>query len=103
MNSSMHLRLLTAGAALACQGYFLAAQAQDSSYRPRDQQIPPPACYTLTEAFEDLRAGNGPASCTPQLQQEWLKDVRHWREERRTRIGYDDARYRMPELKWAQS
>ena len=42
-------------------------------------------------------------SCTPQLQQEWLKDVRHWREERRIRIGYDDARYKMPELKWAQS
>jgi iron(II)-dependent oxidoreductase len=77
--------------------------AQDSNYRPQGQQIPPPACYTLMEAWEDLRAGPGPAPCTPELQQEWLKDVQHWKEERRIRIGYDDARYRMPELKWAQS
>ncbi len=81
----------------------LPARAQDSNYRPQGQQIPPPACYTLTEAWEDLRAGPGPAPCTPELQQEWLKDVQHWKEERRIRIGYDDARYRMPELKWAQS
>lgn len=78
-------------------------RAQDSNYRPVGQQIPPPACYTLTEAWEDLRAGQGPAACTPKLQQEWLKDIRHWKQERRIRIGYDDARYRMPEMKWAQS
>lgn len=78
-------------------------RAQDSNYRPVGQQIPPPACYTLTEAWEDLRAGQGPAACTPKLQQEWLKDIQHWKQERRIRIGYDDARYRMPEMKWAQS
>lgn len=103
MKPSIHLGLLAVGALLACQGNFLAAQAQDSSYRPKDQQIPPPACYTIMEAWEDLRAGTVPASCTPQLQQEWLKDVQHWKEERRIRIGYDDARYKMPALKWAQS
>jgi len=81
----------------------LSAQAQDSNYRPQGQQIPPPACYTLMEAWEDLRAGQGPQSCTPQLLQEWLKDIKHWKDERRIRIGYDDARYRIPELKWAQS
>jgi len=81
----------------------LSAQAQDSNYRPQGQQIPPPACHTLMEAWEDLRAGQGPQSCTPQLLQEWLKDIKHWKDERRIRIGYDDARYRIPELKWAQS
>jgi formylglycine-generating enzyme required for sulfatase activity len=86
---------------LACQA--VAALAQDTSYRANGQQIPPPACYTAMESFENLRAGAVPAPCTRQTHDEWLKDVQHWREERRIRIGYDDARYRMPEMKWAQS
>jgi formylglycine-generating enzyme required for sulfatase activity len=32
-----------------------------------------------------------------------LKDIRHWRDERRIRIGYDGSRYDMPALKWTQS
>jgi formylglycine-generating enzyme required for sulfatase activity len=55
------------------------------------------------ERWEDLRAGEGPAPCTQQSHDEWLKDIRHWRTERRIRIGYDDARYKLPALKWAQS
>jgi hypothetical protein len=93
--------MASAGLILACQG--AASLAQDSNYRPQNQQIPPPACYTAMEKWEDLRAGAVPAPCTQQTHDEWLKDVRHWREERRIRIGYDDARYRMPEMKWAQS
>jgi iron(II)-dependent oxidoreductase len=96
------MRLAGAVALVSCAG-LLPAWPQDSNYRPRDQQIPPPACYTLMESWENLRAGPGPAPCTRQLQQEWLKDIQHWKEERRIRIGYDDARYRMPELTWTQS
>ncbi|MES2255280.1 MAG: SUMF1/EgtB/PvdO family nonheme iron enzyme [Pseudomonadota bacterium] len=103
MKKSMRLGTFAALVALTSSASLLPAQAQDSNYRPVGQQIPPPACFTLTEAWEDLRAGQGPAPCTPKLQQEWLKDIQHWKEERRIRIGYDDARYRMPELKWAQS
>ena len=80
-----------------------AALAQDSNYRPRDQQIPPPVCYTQLESFEDLRAGPAPAPCREKSHQDWLTDVRHWREERRIRTGYDDARYTNPALAWAQS
>src|SRR5512146_720028 len=79
------------------------AATQDSSYRPQGQQIPPPACYTLMESFEDLRAGPPPAPCTAQSHQDWLKDVQHWRAERHIRTSYDDARYRNPALGWAQS
>ncbi|HXS06018.1 MAG TPA: SUMF1/EgtB/PvdO family nonheme iron enzyme [Rhizomicrobium sp.] len=79
------------------------ALAQDSSYRPNGQQIPPPACYTQMESFEDLRAGPAPAPCSAQSHQDWLKDVQHWRSERHIRTGYDDARYRNPALAWAQS
>jgi len=103
MKQPARFEMFAAVVALASVAGTLPAGAQDSNYRPQGQQIPPPACYTLTEAWEDLRAGQGPAPCTPALQQEWLKDVQHWKEERRIRIGYDDARYRMPELKWAQS
>jgi iron(II)-dependent oxidoreductase len=101
MKSSKHLGIFAVVIALTSSASL--TWAQDSNYRPVGQQIPPPACFTLTEAWEDLRAGQGPAPCTPKLQQEWLKDIQHWKEERRIRIGYDDARYRMPELKWAQS
>ena len=33
----------------------------------------------------------------------WLKDLQHWRAERRIRITFDPARYEMPALKWTQS
>jgi hypothetical protein len=33
----------------------------------------------------------------------WLKDISHWRDERRIRIGYDGARYALPALEWTQS
>ncbi len=32
----------------------------------------------------------------------WLRDLKGWRRERLTRMGYDDAQYRRPELQWAQ-
>ena len=99
MKRIMRIGLLAASAMLL----VLPLRAQDSNYRPQGQQIPPPACHTLTEAWEDLRAGPGPAPCTPKLQQEWLKDIQHWRDERRIRIGYDAARYQMPKLKWTQT
>ena len=35
--------------------------------------------------------------------QEWLKDVGHWRAERKIRIGYDGSRYENPALRWTQS
>lgn len=33
---------------------------------------------------------------------DWLAELRDWRREHLTRIGYDDANYRRPELQWAQ-
>jgi gamma-glutamyl hercynylcysteine S-oxide synthase len=103
MKRPMHFGTLVTGAVLACQGLFFPALAQDTNYRPVGQQIPPPACFAMTEAWEDLRAGLAPPGCSAQSHAEWLKDVRHWRDERRIRIGYDDARYKLPALQWAQS
>jgi len=41
--------------------------------------------------------------CSVREHEEWLADVRHWRDERRIRIGYSAARYEIPALKWTQS
>ncbi len=79
-------------------GLALMSAAQDTHFAPRGQQIPPPPCFTIRGAWE---GGNVP--CNPSSQQEWLKDVTHWRMERRIRIGYDPARYEMPALQWTQS
>ncbi|HXD38654.1 MAG TPA: formylglycine-generating enzyme family protein, partial [Rhodanobacter sp.] len=33
---------------------------------------------------------------------DWVRELTDWRREHLTRIGYDDANYRRPELQWAQ-
>jgi hypothetical protein len=53
--------------------------AQDTKHRPEGNQIPAP------DDFE-----------------EWLRDLKMWRAERLTRMGYSDAEYRRPEFQWAQ-
>jgi len=74
------------------------ASAQDTFNAPRDQQIPPPACFTIRGAWE-----GGYVPCTAFSHSAWLADISHWRDERRIRVGYDPGRYEMPALKWAQS
>jgi len=64
---------------------FLAAAAifgQDTVHRPQGNQIPGP------RDAADFAA--------------WLRDLKIWRAERLTRMGYDDAEYRRPEFQWAQ-
>ncbi len=79
---------------LGCPSLF----GQDSSYPPKGQLIPPANCLTIVPADK-----GGFAACTSQEHEAWLTDVRHWRDERRIRIGYDGRRYDQPALKWAQS
>ena len=67
-------------------------------YGPHEQQIPPPPCMTLHFAWQ------GPqAICPPDVHERWLRDISHWRDERRIRIAFDPSRYEMPELRWTQS
>src|ERR1700686_3191573 len=72
--------------------------AQDSRFRPDRQQSPPPGCLNMKGGGE-----GGSAPCTQNEHDSWLADIRHWRNERRIRIGYNGSRYDLPELKWTQS
>jgi iron(II)-dependent oxidoreductase len=72
--------------------------AQDSRYRPDRQQIPTPGCLVMKGAWE-----GGSKACTQDEHDAWLVDLRHWRDERRIRIGYDGSRYDLAALKWTQS
>ncbi len=74
------------------------ACAQDTAYRAEGQQIPPPNCMNLHHAWE------GPAViCPPNIHEQWLADIQHWRAERRIRVGFDPTRYQMAALQWTQS
>ncbi|MGB6692505.1 MAG: SUMF1/EgtB/PvdO family nonheme iron enzyme [Terracidiphilus sp.] len=85
---------------LGCLVISLAAMAaaQDTAFGARGQQIPAPDCMNLHYVWE------GPAAtCPPFMHERWLRDLEHWRSERRIRIAYDGSRYDLPALKWAQS
>jgi len=77
----------------------IVSRAQDSRFSPNEQQIPVPECLS---AAKDLWL-SGSKQCSETEHESWLADIRHWRDERRIRIGYDGSRYAMPELQWAQS
>jgi gamma-glutamyl hercynylcysteine S-oxide synthase len=72
--------------------------AQDTHYAPEGQQIPGPSCLSIKGLWE-----GGTQACSENEHQAWLADVRHWRDERRIRIGYDGTRYALPSLLWTQS
>ena len=76
----------------------LRAAAQDSKYYPQNQQIPAPDCLSEKALWESHFS-----PCTPADHEAWLKDITHWRFERRIRIGYNGDRYAIPELQWTQS
>jgi formylglycine-generating enzyme required for sulfatase activity len=78
---------------LLCTLLCLPLAAQDTQYSPKGEQIPGLACLDSFETFP----------CPPGTHEQWLNDVTHWRMERRIRIGFSDARYRMPALQWTQS
>ena len=41
--------------------------------------------------------------CAAFAHERWLRDLQHWRDERRIRIAYDPSRYQLPALQWTQS
>ena len=75
-------RSLGACLLLILQILNMQANCQDTAYPPIDAQIPgPPA---------------------PSAFSSWLADLKHWREERLVRMGYDGRNYARPEFAWTQ-
>ena len=68
---------------LLCGAACVLAFAQDTHYAPQGGQIP------------------GPAKSSDFTH--WLSEVKHWRAERLTRIGYSGSEYDRPGLKWTQT
>ncbi len=83
---------------ISCSFFAFLALAQDSKFRPNNQQIPVPDCLNIKGLLDSSYK-----PCTAEDHQLWLKDITHWRNERRIRIGYNGSRYEMPELAWTQS
>ena len=77
----------------------LGCSAQDTQYPPASEQISGPFCAGIPE----WNAHSQPAPCSNFQLAEWLRDITHWREERRIRAGFNDAMYRDPALLWTQS
>src|ERR1700761_2757463 len=71
---------------LALRGF-----AQDTHYAPKGQLIPAPGCLIMAGAWQ-----GGYTPCTASTHQAWLNDIRHWRSERKIRIGYTGWRYGEP-------
>ena len=86
---------------LICLTLTRVITAQDSKYVPErssaGMMINPPSCYTLGDPWV---SNNVDGSCPGY--ELWLNDVKHWRSERRIRIGYDGHRYEIPALQWTQ-
>src|SRR3954454_10721060 len=69
------------------------ALSQDTRHAPNKQLIPAPDCLTMKGAWQ-----GGYTPCDAAAHEAWLDDVKHWRTERRIRIGYNGSRYEMPAL-----
>src|SRR5437763_8551076 len=83
---------------ISCPLFVSLALAQDSKFRPNNQQIPVPDCLSLKGLLDSSYK-----PCAADDHQLWLKDITHWRDERRIRIGYNGSRYEIPELLRTQS
>ena len=91
------MRILSLG--ILATAIALTASAQDTQYPARGQQIPPPDCMNLHYVWD----GPLQTPCLVNAHERWLKDLQHWRAERRIRTAYDPARYLVPALAWTQS
>jgi len=91
------LRTMWSAAGLSLLAVLCTAQANAQFGNPQGQLILAPQCLAGGPIMRP-----GATACTPSTHRDWLADNIHWRTERRIRIGYDGARYGLPELQWAQ-
>jgi formylglycine-generating enzyme required for sulfatase activity len=92
---------------MAAMFVVISARAQDTRFVTpgawEEGMINPPPCLNMRSAWEAMAISAEPQECPDNAHDLWIKDIRHWREERKIRVGYDGARYGVPELQWTQS
>lgn len=73
-------------------------RAQDTLHQPKENQIPGPGQgQTTADWIQDLFSfKNDPVAD----HDAWLEDLKVWRAEHKTRMGWDDSEYRRPEFQW---
>jgi iron(II)-dependent oxidoreductase len=71
--------------------------AQDTAHQPQGNQIPGPG---QSGRSDGLRVGDVEDAAADH--DAWLHDLKVWRAERKTRMGYDDGEYRRPEFEWVK-
>ena len=69
--------------------------AQDPKVQPEGNQFAGPVQNWRDDAAQSSRD-------SVKTFETWIREMKAWRYERLTRMGYDDAEYRRPELQWAQ-
>jgi iron(II)-dependent oxidoreductase len=88
--------------ALAACALSWRTAAQDSQFVAfpwsKQSMISGAACLSYPQPWERPWV-----PCDAATHQAWLDDVRRWRDERRIRVGYSDARYADPRTGWTQS
>jgi iron(II)-dependent oxidoreductase len=78
---------------------FAFVRAQNMHHQPQGNQIPGPG-QSVGVNLDDLMP---PYKADPNADHDaWLHDLKAWRAERLTRMGYDDAEYRRPEFEWTR-
>ena len=66
--------------------------------------FPSPSAVPMITGPKCLELQDGLSSgCKANDHQRFLEALRYWRKVRRIYVGYDDSRYNLPSLKWAQS
>lgn len=75
--------------------------AQDTRYPPLGEGVPGPD-FCGEAGFLPL-GGQIPGPESADAFAAWLADLKHWRDERRIRAGYDGKEYARPDLAWTQS
>ncbi|MFN7993122.1 MAG: formylglycine-generating enzyme family protein [Bryobacteraceae bacterium] len=74
--------------------------AQDTPHQPQGNQFPGPGQGAAGLSWlSELRQWVADPGADREA---WLRDLKIWRHERLTRMGYDDSEYRRPEFQWAQ-
>ena len=81
--------------------FCIAGIGYSDEWRPRHALVPPTGVMNLGEPAspQDVFLA-GPASAAERAA--WLAGIKAWRKERLTRLRYDGAQYKRPELLWTQ-